>query len=109
MKQSKKAWLELDICYQTGKSLRTLIHLIHHGRVTKGHRLKSFSLQFKEGSVLIVLKKESPKGDQVAFIEAEGSMTAALWCMERAVKSKRVPWKQDKWMKRGLDKKWKGR
>jgi len=97
--KSSKAWLQGDICYQTGLYVRSIVHLLHHGRTTKGHKFKSVQVNFKEDSVLIILKKESPKGPQIAFVEAR-SFTAALWGMQQEITSKRIAWKADKWAKK---------
>lgn len=61
-----------------------------------GHRLLQLNFHFKGKTVLVILKKESPMGPQVAFMEA-ASLDAALWVVAMAIKSKSVPWKADKW------------
>jgi hypothetical protein len=69
-----------------------------------GHQLISMQLQFKEETVLIILKKKSPTGDQVAFLEA-ATLELVLWVMASAIKSKTVPWKANKWTSMRSDKK----
>lgn len=61
-----------------------------------GHRLLQMNFHFKDGSVLVILKKDSPIGPQVAFLEGT-SLDNALWVAAMAIKSKTVPWKADKW------------
>ena len=62
----------------------------------KGHILRQVNFHFKDNSILIILKKDSPKGPMVAFMEAE-SLDDALWVVACAIKHKRIPWKPDKW------------
>lgn len=60
-----------------------------------GHILKSIRLDLKEDTVLIILKKTTPTGPEVAFLEAP-TLELVLWVMASAIKSKTVPWKRDK-------------
>lgn len=61
-----------------------------------GHTLKQISFQFKETTVLIIMKKDSPNGPKVAFLEAH-NLDDALWVAASAIKSRTIPWKDDKW------------
>lgn len=63
-----------------------------------GHSLTQINFQFKATSVLIILKKDSPKGKMVAFLEAS-NLDSALFVLAYHIKSKRVPWKPDKYAK----------
>lgn len=73
------------------------IRLLTGGEVGRlGHTLRQINFQFKANSVLIILKKDSPVGPQVAFLEAP-TLDTALWIVAAAIKAKKVPWKADKW------------
>jgi hypothetical protein len=61
-----------------------------------GHILTSIRLDIKEDTVLIILKKRTPTGPMVAFLEAP-TLELVLWVMASAIKSKTVPWKPDKY------------
>jgi len=61
-----------------------------------GHILTSMRMDFKEEGVLIILKKKTPTGPEVAFLEAP-TLELVLWVMASAIKSRTVPWKKDKW------------
>lgn len=61
-----------------------------------GHVLTSIRIDVKEDTVLIILKKKTPTGPMVAFLEA-ANLELVLWVMASAIKSKTVPWKRDKW------------
>jgi hypothetical protein len=60
-------------------------------------------MRFKGTSVLVVLKKDTPKGPMVAFLEAR-NLDDALYVTAAAVKSKTVPWKPDKFRSMRSDK-----
>jgi len=68
-----------------------------------GHTLRQISFQFKDETVLIVMKKDSPKGPKVAFLEAY-TLDDALYVAASAIKSKTIPWKDDKWRSMRSDK-----
>lgn len=68
-----------------------------------GHTLRQVNFHFKNETVLIIMKKDSPNGPMVAFIEADG-LDNALWVAASYIKSKRVPWKVDKWRSTRNDK-----
>lgn len=73
------------------------IRLLTGGEVGRlGHILRQINFQFKDKSVLIILKKDSPAGPMVAFLEAP-TLDVALWIVASAIKSHKVPWKADKW------------
>lgn len=69
-----------------------------------GHTLQQINFHFKDATVLIIMKKDSPRGPKVAFLEAN-TLDDALWVAATAVKSKKVPWKDDKWRSTRSDKK----
>jgi len=79
------------------------IRLLTGGEVGRlGHTLRQINFQFKDKSVLIILKKDSPTGPQVAFMEAP-TLDVALWIVASAIKQKKVPWKADKWRTTRID------
>jgi hypothetical protein len=80
---------------ENGRNWNCLRLLTGLGQTRRGHRLDAINISFKEESVLIILKKSSPKGPQVAFLEAK-DLDDALYVMGQAIKSKTVPWKTDK-------------
>lgn len=92
-----------DICYETGKNWRALVHLVRPRRGNQGHYLREIRLIFKPEKVLVVLKKDGPKGPQVAFLDA-GNFDECLWVMAQAVTSKSLNWKEDKWVSMRSDK-----
>ena len=85
-------------------NLWSIRHLISEPHGVNGHRLTSINIHWKESTVLIILKKESPKGHQVAFLEAR-DLDDALFVMAHAIKSKTIRWRVDEWQMRRLDKK----
>jgi len=64
-----------------------------------GHTLTSIRLDIKEGGVMVVLKKKTPTGPKIAFLEA-ATLELVLWVMASAIKSKTVPWKPDRFAKK---------
>lgn len=69
-----------------------------------GHILRQVNFHFKDESVLVILKKDSPKGPMVAFLEGK-TLDDALYVAAYAIKSRTVPWKDDKWRSTRNDKK----
>jgi len=67
-KQQEPIWIAGDAAI--GRHWNTLRLLTGLAVGRSGHILTSMQLQFKEETVLIILKKKSPFGDQVAFLEA---------------------------------------
>lgn len=86
-----------------GRNWNALKLLTGLGQERMGHRLTAVNIQLKPNSVLIILKKDSPKGAMIAFLEAKG-LDEALWVMASMVKAKRIPWKPDKWRSTRNDK-----
>lgn len=84
---------------QTGSNLMALRHLVADGKERRGHKFLEIRLQWKDDSLLVILKKDSPKGPEIAFIEGD-TLEEAVYVMAHMVKSKTVPWKQDKWKMR---------
>jgi len=66
----------------------------HAARWSK-HNLKGINFQFLEDRVRIVIKKDSPKGPQVAFLEGSNA-DEALYNLAYAIKSKTLRWRPDK-------------
>lgn len=87
-----------------GRHWNALKLLTGNARELVGHRLTAVDIRFKGETVLVMLKKESPKGPQVAFLEAK-DLDDALYVMAAAVRSKTIPWKADKWGSMRSDKK----
>lgn len=84
--------------YGMGLNLNALclIANVPHGR--QDHVLKEIKIQFKEEHCLVILKKATPSGGQVAFLQAE-DLAWALWAMAHGIKAKTIKWKTDKWAK----------
>jgi len=99
----QRAWQQGDICYITGHRIRSLIHLVRPHKGRKGHSLTSIKINIKEESVLIILKKNTPQGPRIAFLEA-GTMDEALWVMALGITSKTIKWREDEWEIRNIDK-----
>lgn len=74
------------------------------GRERRGHRLHSIQFNLKPNKVTIILKKDSPKGPQVAFLEAQ-DLDNALYNLAWHIKAKRLKWRHDKWRAMRSDKK----
>jgi hypothetical protein len=73
------------------------------GAERDGHRLTAIDVRFKETTILVILKKDSPNGPMVAFLEAV-SLDDVLFVVASAVKSKTIPWKADKFRSMRSDK-----
>jgi hypothetical protein len=86
-----------------GRNWNSLRLLTGVGAEKEGHRLAAIDIRFKGDTVLIVLKKDSPKGPMVAFLEAM-SLEDVLFVVASAIKSKAVPWKPDKFRSMRSDK-----
>ena len=86
-----------------GRNWNCLRLLTGIGQEREGHRLIAIDIRLKGTSVLIVLKKDSPKGPMVAFLEAK-NLDDALYVMASAIRSKAVPWKADKYRSMRKDK-----
>ena len=91
----QRTWQEGDICYQTGLNWRSLIHLIRPRNGREGHYLTEVKIMFRRDGVLMVLKKDSPTGPKVAFIETE-HFDSCVWVLKEHIVSKQVQWKPDK-------------
>ena len=82
--------------YGMGLNLAAIRHLTGLPQGKRGHRLTSIRFMFKEESILIILKKDTPKGKMVAFADAE-TLEGAIWVMAQLIKSKSLKWRTDKW------------
>lgn len=89
---------------ENGHNWNSLRLLFGFGRPIQKHRLTAVNLSIKEDHVLIILKKESPKGPMVAFLPAQ-DLEDALDVMCKAIKGNTIPWKPDKWVSMRSDKK----
>lgn len=96
MKETTPAWLEGDICYQTGLYWRSLVHLTGLPGKKSGHRLTSIRLDFIESGIRIILKKQTPKGPKIAFLNCT-DFDAALWVMSQSIKAKKLKWREDRY------------
>lgn len=81
-----------------GRNWNFLRLLIGQSGEVKGHQLRQVNFHLMEDGVRIVLKKDSPKGPQVAFLHGT-NLDAALFVVAASIKSKTIPWKADKWRK----------
>jgi len=61
-----------------------------------GHNLTDISFKVREKDVLVVIRKDSPKGRMVAFVDAP-SLDLALWRVAQMIEAKQLGWKVDKW------------
>jgi hypothetical protein len=86
-----------------GRNWNCLRLLTGFGAEREGHKLTAIDIRFKEATILVVLKKDSPKGPQVAFLEA-ANLDDVLFVVASAVKSKTIPWKPDKFRSMRSDK-----
>lgn len=93
-----KAWHSKDDgnVSANGRNWNCLRLLTGLGQEKAGHRMKQINFQFKDNHILLILKKDSPKGPMVAFIECE-DLDKSLWVAASLTKSKQIPWKADKW------------
>lgn len=66
----------------------------HAERWTK-HRLTGINFRFNADGILVVVKKDSPKGPQVAFIDGK-DLDTALYNLAYGIKSKSLRWRPDK-------------
>jgi hypothetical protein len=73
-----------------------------HG--VKGHVLRAVDFRLQTDSVLVILKKDTPKGPMVAFVEGK-DLDTALELVCHAVKSVTLSWKPDKYRSMRNDKK----
>ena len=81
---------------QNGRNFNA-VRLLTGGDAGKnGHRLTAINFSFKDTTVLIILKKDTPTGAKVAFLEAS-SLDDALYVLATTIKSKTVPWRDDRW------------
>lgn len=87
-----------------GRNWNCLKLLTGLGAERGGHKLVAIDIRFNASTVLVLLKKDSPKGPMVAFMEA-ANLDDALYVVAAAVKSKTVPWKPDKFRTMRSDKK----
>jgi len=92
----KASWRQIGLPHLNGTTWATLRHLTHGNDGKDGHRLTEVRLVFKGETVLILMKKDSPKGPQVAFLEAY-NLEDALEIMASGIKARNIPWKPDKW------------
>jgi len=63
---------------------------------TKGHYLTEIRFKFTDEDVMVIVKKDSPKGPMVAFTGGP-TLDHALYNLAFLVKSKGLRWKADKW------------
>lgn len=81
-----------------GKSWNAIRHLAAPGEILKGHKLVGMNFIFQEDKVLVILKKDSPQGSKVAFIDG-ASMDLCLWRVAQHISSKTLKWVDDKYKK----------
>lgn len=79
-----------------GRNWNTIRLLTGKNAGMGGHVLRQVNFHFKGTSILIILKKDSPKGPMVAFLEAE-TLDDALFVLATAIKAKTIDWRPDKW------------
>lgn len=79
-----------------GRNWNVIKLLTGVGATRKGHRLVSISIHFKTDEVLVISKKEGPKGPEVSFLAAP-NIDAALYVLASSIKSKQMGWRPDKW------------
>lgn len=86
-----------------GRNWNSLRLLTGLGMEKTGHRLVAIDIRLKGKTILVVLKKDSPNGPMVAFLEAS-NLDDVLYVIASAVKAKTVPWKPDKFRTMRSDK-----
>lgn len=86
-----------------GRNWNVIRLLTGLGEERRGHRLHSIQFNLKGDTVTIILKKDSPKGPQVAFLEAY-NLDDALYVMAHHIKAKKLKWMPDKWRTMRSDK-----
>lgn len=64
-----------------------------------GHVFKSVQIQFKDDEILVIMKKDTPKGPMVSFTSAN-SFIWALYNVHRGLITRKMRWMPDKWAKR---------
>lgn len=81
---------------QNGRHWNRIRHLLGRDVTDSGHVLREITFKFKEDEVFIMVKKDSPKGPQIAFLDG-GDVDKALWNLGRSIATKSLKWRPDKW------------
>lgn len=74
-----------------------------HAKRWTSHQLRAIDFKFKAEEVLIVIKKDSPTGPQVAFVSGSNA-DEALYNLAYGIKSKTLRWRKDKFRTMRTDK-----
>jgi len=93
--ESRKVGL-LQPVLQLGQWWSAIRHLTNIPTGKSGHNLTDISFKIREKDVLVVIRKDSPKGRMVAFVDAP-SLDLALWRVAQMIEAKQLGWKVDKW------------
>ena len=88
------SWLKKP--FSLGLQMQTIRLMVGGQGGKAGHRLKGLNIKFLDDEVLLVVKKDTPKGPMVAFFGAE-DLEGAMYNLALAIKAKRIDWKPDKW------------
>lgn len=86
-----------------GRNINYLRLITGFGGSRKDHYLTSIQFKFRKDDILIVMKKDTPKGAMICFLEA-ATIDDALYNMALHIKRKNLPWKPDKWTSMRIDK-----
>jgi hypothetical protein len=89
--------------FAIGTNWLALRHLtgLQNGR--SGHRLVSIQIQFRDSNTTMILKKDSPKGAEVAFVSGV-TLEDAIWVLACEIKAKTLRWRKDEWRSMRSDK-----
>lgn len=79
-----------------GRNWNYIKLLTGHAKRWTGHHLTGINFKFKDNEVVVVIKKDSPKGPQVAFVWGP-DLDGALYNLAYEIKSKSLRWRTDKY------------
>lgn len=81
---------------RVGHQWNAIRHLMAMQHEVAGHRLTAINFKIKPDEILIILRKETPKGNKVSFISAS-SLDDGLDVLCQLIKNKQLKWKDDRY------------
>lgn len=78
-----------------GRNWNYIRLLTSHAKRWTGHHLTGLNFKFTDEGVFVVIKKDSPKGPQVTFVDGP-DLDTTLYNLAYAIKSKTLRWRPDK-------------
>lgn len=75
-----------------------------YGQPLAGHQMRSIEIKYREGDVLLILKKWHGKKPMIAFVGAY-NLEQALQRAVYQLQHKELKWKLDEWEMRRIDRK----